>query len=434
MDAVKGLMSFITASPTAYHAVESCAAALRASGFVQLQEGERWHISPGGDYFFTRNQSSLVAFRIPWSGYTHFQIIAAHSDSPCFKLKPVAGREAQGYALMNVEKYGGAIMSTWMDRPLSIAGRVIVETSEGYEARLVNIDKDLALIPNLPIHFNRSVNDGMKLNPQIDLAPVYGAAGADYLDLAAEAAGTNRGSIVGSDLYLVNRDAPRLWGAAQEFITAPRLDDLECTYTALLSMIEARPARHVNVLCIFDNEEVGSSSRQGADSTLMSDALRRLCASLGEDGTEAAIARSFMLSTDNAHAVHPTHTELYDEQNRVYMNSGVVVKSAATQKYATDGASQAVFEAICRRAGVPVQRFANRSDITGGSTLGNIVTAHASMSTVDIGLAQLAMHSANESAGARDVGWMVKAMRAFYQAEIDASQDGLIRLNYPVKK
>ena len=430
MNPIKGMMDFIRQSPTAFHAVANLREMLEGQGFGPLNECVPWKLVPGGRYYVTRNQSSLIAFRIPEGEFDHFQLVASHSDSPCFKLKPSAGRDSNGYAILNVEKYGGMIMQTWFDRPLSIAGRAVVRTEEGIGTRLVCLDREVALIPNLTIHFNRAVNDGVKLNPQVDMLPVIGAAGTDYMALVAEALGVDGADILGCDLYLVNRDEPRLWGAAGDFIAAPRLDDLECAYASVRALLEAKTSDHVDMACVFDNEEVGSGTRQGADSTFLSEVIRRIVAAMGGNGQalETALARSMMLSADNAHGVHPTHPEKYDENNRVALNGGVVVKFNAAQKYTSDGVSQAVFEEICRRAGVPVQRFANRSDISGGSTLGNIANTHASMITVDIGLAQLSMHSANESAGAHDLAHMINAMRAFYEAEVDVMGDGRIRM------
>ena len=430
MDYIDEMMNFLRRSPTAYHAVANLRSMLEEGGFRPLNECATWQLAPGGSYYVTRNQSSIIAFRTPKDPLDHFQAVASHSDSPCFKLKPCARREANGYALLNVEKYGGVIMQTWFDRPLSIAGRVVVKTGEGIGTRLVNLDRDLALIPNLPIHFNRSVNDGVKLNPQVDMLPVYGAAGTDYMELVAASLDVDRADIMGCDLYLVNRDAPRLWGAAGEYIASPRLDDLECAYASVRALLDAKPSRHVDLAAIFDNEEVGSATRQGADSTFLSEVMRRITTALdgGEQAYETAMARSMMLSADNAHGVHPTHPEKYDEDNRVVLNGGVVVKFNAAQKYTSDGVSQAAFEWICKTAGVPVQRFANRSDIPGGSTLGNIANTHASMITVDIGLAQLSMHAANESAGVRDLAYMVRAMGAFYETEIEATGDGTLRI------
>jgi len=430
MNPINGMMDFIRQSPTAFHAVANLRKMLEGQGFKSLNECETWKLVPGGSYCVTRNQSSLIAFRIPEGKFDHFQLVASHSDSPCFKLKPSARRDANGYAILNVEKYGGMIMQTWFDRPLSIAGRAVVRTEEGIGTRLVCFDRDLALIPNLPIHFNRTVNDGVKLNPQVDMLPVIGAAGTDYRTLVAEALGVDGADILGCDLYLVNRDEPRLWGAAEEYIAAPRLDDLECAYASIQALLEARKSDHVDMACVFDNEEVGSGTRQGADSTFLSEVTRRIVAAMGgnDQALETALARSMMLSADNAHGVHPNHPEKYDENHRVTLNGGIVVKFNAAQKYTSDGVSQAVFEEICRRAGVPVQRFANRSDIPGGSTLGNIANTHASMITVDIGLAQLSMHSANESAGADDLAHMINAMRAFYETEVCVMGDGMIRI------
>ena len=430
MDALRELMQFLQASPTAYQAVENLSGMLEAGGFRRLNESEAWSLEPGRGYYVTRNQSSVIAFRLPERGFAHFQIVASHSDSPCFKLKPQAGRTANGYALLNVEKYGGMILSTWMDRPLSLAGRLVVRENGALVARSVNLDRDVALIPNVPIHFNRTVNDGVALNPQVDMLPVIGEEGADCLAMVAEAAGVATEDIAAADLYLVNRDAPRLWGAGEAFLAAPRLDDLECAWCSVRALLDAKGSDHIDVACVFDNEEVGSGTKQGADSTLLEDVLGRIAEALGATGQSlrAAVARSFMLSADNAHAIHPNHPEKYDSENRVAMNGGVVVKFNANQKYTTDAMSQAVFEEICRRAGVPVQRFANRSDVPGGSTLGNIANAHVSVNTVDIGLAQLAMHSACETAGARDVQHMLNALRAFHASEITVDGDGRIRV------
>ena len=429
MDPIKGMMDFIRRSPTAFHAVANLREMLEGQGFSPLNECDPWKLVPGGRYCVTRNQSSIIAFRIPKGDFNHFQLVASHSDSPCFKLKPSAGRDSNGYAILNVEKYGGMIMQTWFDRPLSIAGRAVVRTAEGIGTRLVCLDRDLALIPNLPIHFNRAVNDGVKLNPQVDMLPVIGEAGTDYMALVAEALRVDGADILGCDLYLVNRDEPKRWGAKGEYIASPRLDDLECAYASIRALLDAKPSDHVDMACVFDNEEVGSGTRQGADSTFLSEVTRRIVATLDGGGdNETALARSMMLSADNAHGVHPNHPEKYDENNRVALNGGVVVKFNAAQKYTSDGVSQAVFEEICRRADVPVQRFANRSDIPGGSTLGNIANTHASMITVDIGLAQLSMHAANESAGVHDLAHMIRAMRAFHETEVVILGDGRIRL------
>lgn len=426
---VNAFLDFINRSPSQFHAVSAICAELAEHGFTMLNESKQWEIVPGGRYMVTRNGSSVLAFTIPQRGMAHFQIVASHSDSPTFKLKPVAEDVAFGkYVRLNTEIYGGPINSTWVDRPLSIAGRVLVKEGNSISVRLVNLDRDTVLIPNMPIHFNREANDGFKYNPQIDLMPLYGEADAkDQLvkDLA-EACGAQPESIVGGDLYLYSRTHGSVWGAKNEFFSCGRIDDLECAWTSLQAFIEAENANQINVLAVFDNEETGSRSRQGADSTLMDDVLNRIGAALGATDSEirAAIVSSFMVSADNAHGVHPNHPEKYDAGNRTYMNGGVVIKSNANQSYTSDGISSAIFKTICESAGVPTQLFSNRSDMRGGGTLGNIALSHASMNSVDIGLPQLAMHSSYETAGVKDVDYMIDALRKFYTTCITVESDG----------
>lgn len=426
---VHDFLRFAAASPSAFHAAQSVCDMLDAAGFTRLSEHEAWHAVPGARCYVTRNRSAVIAFAVPTEGFSHFQIVASHSDSPMFKLKPLAEEAVLGqYTRLNVERYGGMIMSTWLDRPLSIAGRVIVREGDGLRTRLVDLGRDAALIPNMPIHFNREVNSGYAYNPQVDMLPLLGdeaAAGALGEEIAA-LCGVRAQDIVASDLFLYNRTPGSVWGAKGEYFSCPRIDDLECAFTSLHAFLARVPKGHVNVFAMMDNEEVGSGSKQGADSTFLSDVLARLCALAGMDDarTRAAVSASFMVSADNAHAVHPNHPEKYDSLNRTYMNGGVVIKHNANQKYTTDAVSCALFGEICRRAGVPVQHFSNRSDILGGSTLGNIANAHASMNTVDIGLAQLAMHSCYETAGTQDIAHMVRALEAFYAAHIAVQGDG----------
>ena len=325
------------------------------------------------------------------------------------------------------------IMSSWFDRPLSIAGRVLVKEGSSLTTKLVDLDRDALIIPNMPIHFNREVNDGYKYNAQVDLLPLFGGKDCKGKLKAeiAKAAGVEESAIVAQDLFLYARQPGVTFGANDEFFCCPRIDDLECAYTSTAAFLESEAKGHINVLAVFDNEEVGSSSKQGADSTLMTDVFARVGAALGASDSEirAAIAASFMASADNAHAVHPNHPEKYDAQNRTFMNGGVVIKHNANQKYTTDAVSNAIFSTICEMAGVPVQHFANRSDVLGGSTLGNIANNHASMNTVDIGLAQLAMHSAYETAGKKDVAYMVDALKCFYATDVRVVEDGSLTLS-----
>ncbi len=429
MSDVKRFIDFIEESPSAFHAVHALCCELETAGFTRLHEHEAYRLVPGGKYYVTRNRSAVIAFALPQGGFTHFQIVASHSDSPCFKLKHTAEETACGqYTRLNVERYGGMIMSTWLDRPLSIAGRVMIRTENGLRTELVDLGRDAALIPNMPIHFNREVNDGYKFNAQADMLPLFGDLTAkDALkNELARLCKTETDSIAASDLFLYPRTPGSVWGANGEFFSAPRIDDLECAYTSLQAFLAATPQGHVNVFAVLDNEEVGSGSKQGADSTFLTDTLARAAASLdvAESAFRAMLAASFMVSADNAHAVHPNHPEKYDATNRCFMNGGVVIKHNANQKYTTDAVSCAIFETICARADVPVQHFANRSDILGGSTLGSIANAHASMNTVDIGLAQLAMHSSYETAGCEDVAHMIRALTAFYGANIVTTADG----------
>ena len=427
---VKDFLDFVRRSPSAFHAADALCRALEGAGFVRLNEREPYAVAPGGRYFVTRNLSSVIAFAVPEEGFTHFQIVASHSDSPTFKLKAKPEElVCSQYARLNVERYGGMIMSTWLDRPLSIAGRALVREGNSLRTQLIDLGRDAALIPNMPIHFNREVNDGYRFNPQVDMLPLFGDKQADGA-LSAEIAhlcGAAQDDVVACDLFLYNRQAGSIWGAQGEFFSCPRIDDLECAYASLQALLAApAPAGHISVMAALDNEEVGSGTKQGADSTFLCDTLHRAASALGlgEEAIRAAIAASFMLSADNAHAVHPNHPEKYDADDRAYLNGGVVIKHNANQKYTTDAVSGAVFAELCRRAGVPVQHFSNRSDILGGSTLGNIAGTHVSMNTVDIGLGQLAMHSSYETAGTADLGYMVEAMRAFYAAQVATQCDG----------
>lgn len=419
-DDLQSLFRFIDASPTAYHAVANLEKMLDEAGFTPLEEKKRWDIRLGGKYYVNRNGSSIIAFVIPDKMPRGFHMTAAHSDSPCFKLKEVSEIVADDcYIKLNVEKYGGMILSTWLDRPLSIAGRLIFRGSQGMESRLVNLDKDVAIIPNVAIHMNRDMNKGVEYNPQTDMEPIIGGANAKgvYLQELAEQAGIAEQEILGADLFLYNREKCRTIGIDDVFIAGPRLDDLECAFAGITALTKEAPKEYMNVCAVFDNEEVGSGTKQGADSTFLKDVLERLSGKLGIDAEEyrCMLADSFLISADNAHALHPNHPEKSDAANRPMMNQGIVIKYHGSQRYATDAVSAAMMKDICLRAGVSYQAYANRSDIAGGSTLGNISTAQVSVNTVDIGLAQLAMHSAFETAGAEDIGCLIQALRTFYR-------------------
>ena len=419
MDHLEQFLNFAEQSPTAFHAVGNLKEELRNCGFRELKEKDPWMVDGGGKYYVIRNDSAIIAFAIPDSGFAPIRIAAAHADSPAFKLKPFFEAPAdKAYMRLNVEKYGGMIMSSWLDRPLSIAGRLVIRDGEKIATRLVNLDRDAVLIPNMPIHFNREVNNGYAWNPQVDLLPLYGEGDAEgkLMQELAESAGTDRESVLAHDLFLYSRQPGSIWGAEDVFFSCSRIDDLECAWGCMKAFLESEPKDAISVCAVFDNEEVGSLSKQGADSSFLYDTLTRAGFALGATDGEirAAMADGFMVSADNAHALHPNHPEKYDAQNRVYMNRGVVIKHNANQKYTTDAVSDAIFTLICEKAGVPVQHFSNRSDVTGGSTLGNLSNAHVSLNTVDIGLAQLAMHSAFETAGTKDLDYLIRAMKAFW--------------------
>lgn len=431
---VEELFQFIENSPSCFHAIETIRKKLNAEGFIELVEGRSWQIEKGKKYYVTRNLSSIIAFKIPENDFKNFHIVASHSDSPTFKIKENAEIEVNNkYVKLNTEKYGGMICSTWFDRPLSIAGRILVKEGKLVKTHLVNIDKDLVIIPNLAIHMNRAVNDGYKYNAQIDMLPLYGdnTSKGSLMKTVAQSVGVEEDSILGTDLFLYNRMRGTKIGANSEYISSPRLDDLECAYASLSAFLSETNSNSASVYCVFDNEEVGSGTKQGADSTLLYDVLRRINMCLGnsEEDYYKLIASSFMISADNAHALHPNYSDKSDPTNKVYMNDGIVIKYNANQKYTTDAVSASIFKSICDSVNVPYQTFTNRSDILGGSTLGNISNAHVSLNTIDIGLAQLAMHSTYETAGAKDVTYLIDALKAFYNTSIEQVEDGQYIIN-----
>lgn len=429
LEHVQELFDFIQQSPSCFHVIENVKKQLTEQGFEELCENKNWQIKEGGKYFVTRNLSSVIAFKVPTKNFKSFHIVASHSDSPTFKIKDHPEQVVKGkYVQLNTERYGGMIYSTWFDRPLSIAGRALVKTETGVATKLLNIDRDLLVIPNLAVHMDRTVNDGMKYNPQVNLLPLYGdAASKDTFNkLVAEACGTAEENIISTDLFLYNRTAPTVWGAHNEYMSCAKLDDLECAFSSLKAFLKGENSQSVSVCAIFDNEEVGSSTKQGANSTFMYDVLHRINENLGrtEEQYHTAVASSFMLSADNAHALHPNHPAISDPTNPVYLNEGIVIKHNANQKYTTDAVSSAIFQKMCEEKNVPYQHFVNRSDVAGGSTLGNIANTHVSLNTVDIGMAQLAMHSSYETAGVLDLDYMIAGMEAFYNSAVVAQCDG----------
>lgn len=421
----QALRAFLDQAHSVYHAQQGLVQQLKAAGFQPLQEQETWQIAPGGRYYVTRGDAAVMAFRVPQGVPTGFMMSASHLDRPCFKVKE-NGELTGTYTRLAVERYGGMILSTWLDRPLSIAGRVAVQTEQGIRTQLVDIDQDLLLIPNVAIHMNRQVNDGYKWNPAVDLLPLLGgkeAAGRLEAMLEEQAGG----KILGRDLYLYIRQKSSVWGVNQEYLSSAALDDLECAWACTQGFLEAADSQAISVLCLFDSEEVGSGSVQGAGSTLLTDTLHRICQAGGWD-LRQLLAQSFLVSADNAHALHPNHPEFSDAANAPVMGGGVVIKHNASMSYCTDGVAAGLFRSICQRAEAATQSYYNRADLPGGSTLGHISLAHVSVPTVDIGLAQLAMHSSFETGAISDIEALVKAMTALYSTALEVrGQEYILR-------
>lgn len=427
MQNINELLTFIENSPSPFHAVETISDRLDNAGFTRLYEQDDWKLEKGKGYYVCRNYSSVLAFRIPETGVQSFNIVASHCDSPTFKIKENPQITTGPYITLNTERYGGMIMSTWMDRPLSVAGRLIVREGNTYTQKLVNIDRDLLVIPNLAIHMDRNMNDGKKFNPQVDMLPLYGLKddAQGFIAMVAKEAGVKEDDVIGHDLFLYNRQKGTVLGANNEFVCSAKLDDLQCAFASMKGFIAQEDVKAMSVLAVFDNEEVGSSTKQGAASTFLFDTLTRVVKELGGDENtyRKALAHSFMISADNAHAVHPNQPGIADPTNRPAINKGVVIKYNANQRYTTDAISAAVFKGLLNDLEISFQTFANRSDIMGGGTLGNISNTRVALNTVDIGLPQLAMHSAWETAGVKDTEDFIRICEAFYGMKLNKVED-----------
>lgn len=429
---INRLLSFLDASPVNFLAVKNIADMLEAGGFRRLNPALPIGTVNAGDRFFvTKNDSSIFAFRIGAKPLADvgFHMICAHADSPTFRIKPNAEMLCEGGLVkLNTEVYGGPIMSTWFDRPLTLAGRVIVRSQDVMQPQtmLLHIKRPLLQISNLAIHFNRQVNDGVKLSKQKDVLPLLGQinsqleAGNLLMNVIVEELNKQRPiqqeDILDFDLYLADTTPACTFGAHNEFISAGRLDDLSMCFAGLEAMLAAHDTDTTQVLAIFDNEETGSQTKQGAGSPFLSYMLKRiaLAQSQTEEAYYQAVERAFMISADNAHAWHPNYAEKYDPTNHPMLGGGPVIKFNAAQKYASDAASAAVFAGLCAKAGVPCQRFVNHSDVAGGSTLGNILASSIPLRGVDMGNAILAMHSCRETGSVRDHEYCVKVFTEFF--------------------
>jgi len=431
MKNVEEFVEFLNQSHTSFNAIENVEKQLREYGFIKLKENASWKLENNRYYYVVRNQTSLIAFKVPEiSDVKSLNIVASHSDSPCFKIKPVSEMNNDKYSKLNVEAYGSAILSTWFDKPLSIAGRVIYKNQDKLVSKLIDFDKDIAIIPNVAIHQNKDINNGYKYNIQNDLIPLVGLGKKEkfILNNICDELKIDESAVLSYDLYLYNREKARVWGTEDEFISSGRIDNLESVFVSLKAFLKSYSKNSLNVLAIFDNEEVGSITKQGMASSFLSDVIDRVFASFYYVGSDvkAILANSMLVSADNAHAVHPNHPELYDNTNQSIMNGGVVIKTAASQSYVSDGVTFAITKTLCEHANVPYQIFANRSDNRGGSTQAAISTINLPIMAVDVGCAQLAMHSSYETAGSKDVDYMIDFMSEFYNSSIIIEDDNIL--------
>ena len=407
---LKSLFEFLDKSKTAYHAHDNAVALLEENGFCELKENKTWSIEKGGKYFVSKDGSALIAFRV--GEKLSFNIVASHADSPCFKIKSNPEMKVESYVKLNVERYGGGLNYSFLDIPLTIAGRVILTDGTSYEAKTFTSAKTF-VIPSVAIHFNRAANDGIKLDPQTDMSPLVSAIDCDGLcGELKNFAGDKK--IADADLFVVSAVKPFTAGYSDELICSPRIDNLTSAYSSLLALINSTP-KAIDVCYIADNEEVGSATKQGAGSTFLFDVLNNVNRLIG-GGRElsVALANSFIVSDDNAHALHPNHPELSDPTNKVVMGKGIVIKHHANQNYTTDGFSSSLIKGIFDGANVKYQDFHMRSNLPCGGTLGAISSSQVSIRSVDIGLAQLAMHSATETACIEDFNQAVKGLTEFY--------------------
>lgn len=430
---MQSLFEFIDQSVSPFHSVSSAESMLVEQGFCSLNFMEPWALARGGKYYVTRNGSSIIAFVLPEKIPAYYHLSASHSDSPTFRIKKLKKQKGD-YAVAEVEGYGGMIYSTWLDRPLSMAGRVVIKRNHTIETKLIAPDKDLFVIPNLAIHMNREINKGYEYNPQIDLQPLYGGKDASLQNILEKEADLSADEeIIDWDLVLTVRQKAVTAGAEDELYLAPRIDDLASAYATLQGFLQGTETSGdgMALWCMYDNEEVGSGTRQGAQGGFLTDVLSRVEDFYEMSNEQILCAReaSLLISADNAHATHPNLPAKTDGEFPVFLNQGIVIKYNASQKYTTTGLTAGVFEEICRRAKVSVQHFANRADAPGGSTLGNLLSHQFSVPMVDIGLPQLAMHSAVETAGMQDVEDMIRTMKMFYQGGTRQTGDGVWQIS-----
>ena len=421
MKNTKNLISFIEKSPSPFHVVNNFKSILKENDFIELTENKPFNLEYGKSYYISRNNSAILAFKVPTNGIKKLAICSAHTDSPTFKVKPNPEVKAAAglYTCLNVEPYGGNLLHPWFDRPLSIAGRVFLDKNGTREEVLLDFDKDLVSIVSLAIHQNREVNNGYKLNVQKELCPLFTTSfeAKSFMNYLANHLNVKLEDILDYDLFLYNRNKGSIWGPNDEFFSIGKIDDLACAYAAIASLLETKVTTStLPMACLFDNEEVGSGSNQGALSDFLHNTLERICLSLNISKEEfyMLLSESFVLSADNGHAVHPNYMEKSDITSAPAMNKGVLLKYSGNLKYTTDGESGALVKLLCKLNNIPLQVFANNSNVPGGSTLGNLSIQKIGIKTADIGLAQLAMHSPYECAGCEDLTHMMNLLKAFF--------------------
>ena len=427
------LLDYLNAGHSMFHATENTAIMLQKAGFTEIFEKDAWALQKGGKYFVRRNASSIIAFVCPNANIAEngFRIIGSHTDGPGFKVKP--GNlvvTADGYVQLNTEPYGGAILSTWFDRPLSFAGKVVLKGKGDFDTEeyLVDVEKPCLVIPNLCIHFNRSVNEGVEINKQKHVLPLFTLANkqkahSSYLleailaELSKQGKNSSATDILDYELYLYETDKGSFVGLHDEFISASKIDNLSLVFASTSALIQAKPTNRVQIMVAFDNEEVGSASANGAASSFMDRILERICANFGctQEDTYRAYANSFVVSADTGHAVHPNYAEMHDPTNRPVLGGGPILKYNANMRYVTNSVTASVFKNACAKAGVPCQNFVLKSDVSGGSTIGPAISSRTSIPTVDMGTAILAMHSIRETGSTEDTVYTQKAFVAFYE-------------------
>ncbi|WP_411678999.1 M18 family aminopeptidase [Clostridium thailandense] len=422
------LIDFIYESPTAFHAVDSVRKILLNSGFQEIMEEDKWNLRKEGKYFLRKYDSAIIAFVVGKGELEQegFRIIGAHTDSPGFRIKPNPDMEVEGqYVKLNTEVYGAPIINTWLDRPLSIAGRVTIKSDNPFspQVRLLNINRPILIIPNLAIHMNRNVNSGVELNKQKDILPLLSLVNEKFekgkylIKTIAEELKVKEEEILDFDLYLYEYEKGSVMGLNNEFISCGRLDDLIMVHSGIKALTEVNIGNATNVMICFDNEEVGSNTKQGADSPMLAFTLERIIVSMNKNREDyfRTLSKSFIISCDLGHALHPNYGEKSDPVNRPIINKGPIIKVSANQSYTSDSVSSAIYRSICDKAGVPVQVFVNRSDEKGGSTIGPISSSHVNINSVDMGLPILSMHSIRELGGIKDYIYSIESFKEFYE-------------------